>query len=62
MARSGDGKRAGKGAWEVPGGGRDCDWPLFVQGGPGDRARPNAWQVMVLNDLSGAGRAVCGGD
>jgi len=35
-------------------GDRDSDWPLFVQGGPGDRARPNAWQVVVLNDLSGA--------
>ena len=35
------------------GGYRDSDWPLFAQGGPGDRARPNAWQVMVLNDLSG---------
>jgi len=35
-------------------GDRDSDWPLFVQGGPGDRARPSAWQVMVLNDLSGA--------
>jgi len=35
-------------------GDRDSDWPLFVQGGPGDRAKPSAWQVMVLNDLSGA--------
>src|SRR5260370_29320549 len=34
--------------------GRDCRLPLFTQGRPGDRARPNAWQVMILNDLSGA--------
>ena len=33
--------------------GRDSAWKLFAQGRPGDRARPNAWQVMVLNDLSG---------
>ena len=32
---------------------RDSRWPLFAQGGPGDRARPNAWQVMVLSDLCG---------
>ena len=31
----------------------DSRWELFAQGGPGDRARPNAWQVMVLSDLSG---------
>src|SRR5271163_2459644 len=52
MAGSGDGP--GKRAGEVPGGDGDSGWPLFVQRGPGDRARPNAWQVMVLNDLSGA--------
>jgi Domain of unknown function (DUF222) len=40
--------------FSASGGYRDSDWPLFVQGGPGDRARPNAWQVVVLNDLSGA--------
>jgi len=27
---------------------------MFAQGGPGDRAKPSAWQVMILNDLSGA--------
>src|SRR5215469_10620992 len=32
---------------------RDSSWKLFAHGGPGDRARPNAWQVMVLSDLSG---------
>ena len=37
-----------------PARGRDSAWGLFAQGGPGDRARPNAWQVVVLNDLSGA--------
>src|ERR1700722_6161435 len=51
---AGFGDRAGKRSGEAAGGGRDSDWPLFVQGGPGDRARPNAWQVVVLNDLSGA--------
>jgi len=40
--------------FSASGGGRDSDWPLFGQGGPGDRARPSAWQVVVLNDLSGA--------
>src|SRR5258708_3792252 len=58
MAGSEDAKRAGNGsrntAGQAVGGDRDSDWPLFVQGGPGDRARPNAWQVVVLNDLSGA--------
>ena len=54
MAGFGDGERAGKRAGEVPGWGRDSGWKLFAQGGPGDRAKPNAWQVMVLNDLSGA--------
>ncbi|HEY6792511.1 MAG TPA: DUF222 domain-containing protein, partial [Trebonia sp.] len=53
MAGLGDGKRAGKKAGEAAGGDRDSDWPLFVQGRPGDRAKPNAWQVVVLNDLSG---------
>ena len=48
MAGFGDGKRAGKKAGED----RDSDWPLFAQGRPGDRARPTAWQVVVLNDLS----------
>jgi len=38
---------------QSPLGDRDCRWPLFAQGSPGDRARPNAWQVMVLSDLSG---------
>ncbi|MCW2936452.1 MAG: hypothetical protein JWM19_7414, partial [Actinomycetia bacterium] len=33
--------------------GRDSGWEVFAQRGPGDRATPNAWQVMVLNDLSG---------
>ena len=33
--------------------GRDSRWPLFGQGGPGDRAVPNAWQLMILYDLSG---------
>jgi Domain of unknown function (DUF222) len=36
-----------------PLGDRDSRWPLFAQGAAGDRARPNAWQVMVLSDLSG---------
>ena len=59
MAGSGDGERAGRRSGNTAGqavGGdrdRDSDWPLFVQGRPGDRARPNAWQVVVLNDLSG---------
>ena len=34
-------------------GSRDSRWPMFARGGPGDRARPNAWQVIILNDLSG---------
>src|SRR5579859_4939820 len=38
---------------EPPGRGRDSRWPLFAQGRPGDRAKPNAWQVMILSDLSG---------
>ncbi|HEY6787518.1 MAG TPA: DUF222 domain-containing protein [Trebonia sp.] len=38
---------------EWPLGGRDSRWPLFAHGGPSDRAKPNAWQVMILNDLSG---------
>ena len=54
MAGFGGGKRAGRESGEVPGRDRDRDWPLFVQRGPGDRARPSAWQVVVLNDLSGA--------
>src|SRR5258708_32657442 len=58
MAGSEDAKRAGNRsrntAGQAVGGDRDSEWPLFVQGGPGDRARPNAWQVGVLNDLSGA--------
>jgi hypothetical protein len=33
---------------------RDSRWELFAQGGPGDRAKPNAWQLMILSDLSGA--------
>jgi Domain of unknown function (DUF222) len=33
---------------------RDSRWELFAQGGSGDRARPNAWQLMILSDLSGA--------
>jgi Domain of unknown function (DUF222) len=32
---------------------RDARWPLFAQGGPGDRAKPNAWHLMILSDLSG---------
>jgi hypothetical protein len=39
---------------EWPSGDRDSRWELFAQGGPGDRARPNAWQLMILSDLSGA--------
>jgi hypothetical protein len=39
---------------QVPGVDRDSGWPLYARGGPGDRAKPNAWQVMILNDLSGA--------
>jgi hypothetical protein len=42
---------SGKG-WPLRG--QDSGWELFAQGRPSDRARPNAWQVMVLNDLSGA--------
>src|SRR5260221_13179963 len=53
MAGFGDAERAGNRAGD-PGGDRDSEWPLFGQGGPGDRARPNAWQVVVLNGLSGA--------
>jgi Domain of unknown function (DUF222) len=34
--------------------GRDSRLPLFAQGRFGDRAKPSAWQVMILNDLSGA--------
>jgi hypothetical protein len=33
--------------------GRDSRLPLFSQGRFGDRAKPSAWQVMILNDLSG---------
>jgi Domain of unknown function (DUF222) len=33
---------------------RDSRWELFAQGAPGDRAKPNAWQLMILSDLSGA--------
>jgi hypothetical protein len=32
---------------------RDSRWDLFVQDGPGDRAKPTAWQLMILADLSG---------
>jgi len=32
---------------------RDSRWELFAQGGPGDRAKPTAWQLMILADLSG---------
>ena len=32
---------------------RDSRWGLFAQGGPGDRAKPTAWQLMILSDLSG---------
>jgi hypothetical protein len=28
-------------------------WELFAQACPGDRAIPNAWQLMILSDLSG---------
>jgi len=38
---------------ERPFGERDSRWPLFAQGGPGDQAIPNAWQLMTLYDLSG---------
>ena len=37
-----------------PFGERDSQWSLFAQGGPGDRARPSAWQLMILSDLSGS--------
>jgi hypothetical protein len=44
---------------EWPSGDRDSRWSLFAQDSPGDRATPNAWQVMVLSDLSGPdGRCV----
>jgi Domain of unknown function (DUF222) len=33
--------------------GRDSRLPLFAQGRPGDQAAPNAWQLMVLADVSG---------
>jgi hypothetical protein len=33
---------------------RDSRWELFAQGAPGDRAKPNAWQLMILSDLSGS--------
>jgi hypothetical protein len=33
--------------------GRDARLPLFAQGRPGDVAKPNAWQLMVLWDVSG---------
>jgi hypothetical protein len=39
---------------EWPIGDRDSRWPLFAQDGPGDRAKPSAWQIMTLSDLSGA--------
>jgi hypothetical protein len=55
MAGSGDGKRAGKDVGKAADEDRDSRWPLFVQGRPGDRAKPNAWQVMVLSDPSGPG-------
>jgi hypothetical protein len=32
---------------------RDSRWPLFAQDGPGDRAKPGAWQLMILSHLSG---------
>ena len=32
---------------------RSSPWELFAQGGPGDRAKPNAWQLMIMWDLSG---------
>jgi hypothetical protein len=37
------------------GGGRDERLADFAQHRCGDTARPNAWHVMVLNDLTGAG-------
>jgi hypothetical protein len=39
---------------EGPDLGRGSWLPLFAQGRPGDRAIPNAWQLMVLADASGA--------
>jgi hypothetical protein len=42
------------GARDVVADNRDSRWSLFAQGRPGDRAIPNAWQLMVLSDLSGA--------
>jgi hypothetical protein len=53
MAGFRDGKRAGRQAREEAAEDRDSRWPLFAHRGPGDRARPNAWQVMILSDLSG---------
>jgi len=44
-----------------PLGGRDSRWPLFAQGGPGDQAKPSAWQVLVLSDLSGPDGRCAGG-
>ena len=39
---------------------RDSRWSLFAQGGPGDRAVSNAWQLMTLYDLSGPDGSCCG--
>jgi hypothetical protein len=36
-----------------PFGERDSRWWSFAQGGPGDRAKPSAWQLMILSDVSG---------
>ncbi|HTU75065.1 MAG TPA: DUF222 domain-containing protein [Trebonia sp.] len=44
---------AGTEELQWPLGGRDSRWPLFAQDAAGDQAKPNAWQVMVLSDLSG---------
>ena len=45
--------RHDEGLEQLPGE-RDSRWPMFAQGGPGDQAIPNAWQIMTLYDLSGS--------
>src|SRR5437016_1980552 len=40
------------GYWSLDG--RDSRLPLFAQGRAGERAAPNAWQVMVVDEVSGA--------
>jgi Domain of unknown function (DUF222) len=50
---TGDGGTAGDGSAED--GRRDGRLADFAQDRYGDTARPNAWHVMILNDLTGAG-------